>query len=52
MSAKYENKFLEQLKTGLKRTIKWSKYRSEISNQTVNNNLDYLIDSAFDKVHK
>ena len=38
----YENDkiLLEQLKTGFKRTIKWNKYRSEMSNQTKNNNLN------------
>ena len=33
---------LEQLKTGLKRRIKWNAYRSEMSNQTKNNNLNYF----------
>ena len=28
--------FLEQLKSGFKRTIKWNKYRSEMTNQTKN----------------
>ena len=32
---------------GLKRTIKENKYRSEISNHTKNNNLNYLIDPTF-----
>ena len=44
LSAENDNKLLEQLKTGFKRTIKWNKYRSEMSNQTKNNNLNYLID--------
>ena len=44
LSAEYDNKLLEQLKTGFKGTIKWNKYRSEMSNQTKNNNLSYLID--------
>ena len=44
LSAEKDNKLLEQLKTGFKRTIKWNKYRSELSNQTKNNNLNYLID--------
>ena len=34
LSAENDNKLLEQLKTGFKRTIKWNKYRSEMSNQT------------------
>ena len=38
LSAENDNKLLEQLKTGFKRTITWNKYRSEMSNQTVNNN--------------
>ena len=37
--------------TGFKRTIKWNKYRSEISNQTINNNLNYLIDPTFTNVN-
>ena len=43
---------LEQLKTGLKRTIKWNKCRSEMTNQTQNNNLNYLIDPTFTKVYR
>ena len=40
LSAENDNKLLDQLKTGFKRTIKWNKYRSEMSNQTRNNNLN------------
>ena len=52
LSAENDNKLLEQLKTGFKRTIKWNKYRSEISNQTKNNNLNYLIDPRFTNVNR
>ena len=52
LSTENEKKLLEQLKTGLKRTIKWNKYRSEMTNQTKNSNLNYLIDSAFTKVNR
>ena len=45
-------KLLEQLKTGFKRTIKWNRYRSEMTNQTQNNNLNYLIDPTFTKVNR
>ena len=38
--------------TGFKRTITWNKYRPEISNQTVNNNLNYLIDPTFTNVNR
>ena len=47
-----DNKLLEQLNTGFKRAVKWNKYRSEMSNQTVNNNLNYLIDPKFTNVKK
>ena len=47
-----DNKLLEQLKTGFKRTIKWNKYRSEISNQPKSNNLNYLIDPTISKVNR
>ena len=52
LSAENDNKLLEQLKTGFKRTIKWKKYRSEMSNQTKTNNLNYLIDLAFTNVNR
>ena len=52
LSAENDNKLLEQLKTGFKRTIKWNKYRSEMSNQTKNNNLNYLIDPTFANVNR
>ena len=52
LSAEDDNKLLQQLKTRFKRTIKWNKYRSEMSNQTKNNNLSYLIDPTFTKVNK
>ena len=52
LSAENDNKLLEQLKTGLKRTITWNKYRSEMSNQTVDNNLNYLIDPTFTNVNR
>ena len=44
-------RILEQLKAGFKTTIKWNKYRSEMSNQTINNNLNYLIDPTFTNVN-
>ena len=41
---KNDTEFLEQLKTGFKRTKKRSKYRSQLTIQPQNNNLNYLID--------
>ena len=52
LSAKNNNKLLQQLKTGFKRTITWNKYRLKISNQTINNNLSYLIDPTFTNVNR
>ena len=52
LSAENDNKLLEQLKTGFKRTIKWNKYRSEMSNQTKNNNLNYLTYPTFTNVNR
>ena len=45
-------RLLEQLITGFKRNNKWNKYRSEFTNQTKNNNLNYLIDPIFTKVNR
>ena len=52
LSLENDNKLLEQLKTGFKRTVKWNKYRSEMSNQTKSNNLNYLIDPTFTNVNR
>ena len=52
LSAENDNKLLQQLKTGFKRTINWNKCRSEMSNQTNNNNLNYLIDPTFTNVNR
>ena len=45
-------KFLENIKQGFKRTISWNKYRSEITTQPKNNNLDYLIDPTFRNINR
>ena len=47
LSANDNIKFLENVKAGFKITISWNKYRSEITTQSKNNNLDYLIDLTF-----
>ena len=43
LSIEDDYKLLEQLKVGFKRTLKWNKYRSEMTNQAKTNNLNYLI---------
>ena len=52
LSAENDNKILEQLKRGFKKTIKWNKYRSEMSNQTKDNDLNYLTDPTFTNVNR
>ena len=47
MTVNDNKKFLENIKPGFKRLISWNKYRSEITTQPKNNNLDYLIDPIF-----
>ena len=45
-------KFLENIKQEFKRAISWNKYRSEITTQTKNNNLDYPIDPTFRNINR
>ena len=45
-------KLLEQLKSGFKRTIKWNKYRPQMTIQPQNNNLNYLIDPTFTNLNR
>ena len=52
LSTQDDNKILEQLETRFKRAIRWNKYRSEVTNQTKSNNVNYLIDPAFNKVNR
>ena len=52
LSKENDIKLLEKLKSGLKRTIKWNKYRSQMSVQSNNNNLNYLIDPTFTNVNR
>ena len=58
LSKENDTKLLEQLKLGFKRTIKWNKYRSQMTVQPQNNNLsiigcwNYLIDPTFTNVNR
>ena len=38
LSTENNKKLLEQLKSGFKRTVKWTKYRSQMTIQNNNNN--------------
>ena len=44
--------FLEDLKQVFKSTNSWNKYRSEITTQLKNNNLDCLIDLIFRNINR
>ena len=52
LSKENDAKILEQFKTGFKRTIIWNKYRSQMTAQSNNNNLNYLIDPTFVTVNR
>ena len=52
LSKENDIKLLEQLKSGFKRTIKWNKYRSQMTIQPQNNNVNYLIDPTFTNVNR
>ena len=47
LSKENDINLLEQLKSGFKKTIKWNKYRSQMTIHPQNNNLNYLIDPTF-----
>ena len=52
LSKENHTKCLEQLKSGFKKTIKRNKYRSKMTTQPQNNNLNYLIDPTFTNVNR
>ena len=52
LSKENDIKLLEQLKSGFKRTIKWNKYRSQMTIQFQNKNLNYLIDPTFTNANR
>ena len=52
LSKENDKKLLEQLKSGFERTIKWNKYRSQMTIQPKNDNLNYLIDPTIMSVNR
>ena len=53
LSKENDKKLLEQLtSSGFKRTVKWNKYRLQITIQPQNNSLNYFNDSTFTKVNR
>ena len=47
-----EIKLLNNLKSGFTREIEWNKYRSQMSTEAINNNLNILIDHTFTNVNR
>ena len=47
-----EIKLLTNLKSGFKREIIWNKYRSQMTTEAINNNLNISIDSTFTNVNR
>ena len=47
-----EIKLLTNLKSGFKREVIWNKYRSQMTTEEVNNNLNILVDPTFTNVNR
>ena len=47
-----EIKLLTNLKSGFKREIIWNKYRSQMTTEAINNNINILIDPTFTNAHR
>ena len=52
LSKDNEIKLLTNLKSGFKREIIWNKYRSQMTTEAINNNLNILIDPSFTNVNR
>ena len=52
LSKDNEIKLLTNLKSGFKREIIWNKYRSQMTTEAINNNLNILIDPTFTNVNR
>ena len=52
LSKDNEIKLSANLKSGFKREIIWNKYRSQMSTEAINNNLNILIDRTFSNVNR
>ena len=52
LSKENDIKLLQELKSGFKRSIKWNKYRSQMTIQPQDNNFNYLIDPAFTNLNR
>ena len=52
LQTEHQNQLYKELKTGISIDFTWSKYRSQMINQTATNNLNFLIDPTFNNVNR
>ena len=52
LQTEYQNQLYKELKAGISIDFTWSKYRSQMINQTTTNNLNLLIDPTFNNVNR
>ena len=52
LQTKYQNQLYKELKTGISIDFTWSKYRSQVINQSATNNLNFLKDPTFNNVNR
>ena len=52
LSIKDNEKLIQQLKSGLKKTISWNKYESSIKAFAQNSHLNYLVNPSFQGVNR
>ena len=52
LQTEYQNQLYKELKTGISIDFTWSKYRSQMINQTTTNNLNFLIDPTLNNVNR
>ena len=52
MSTQDNEKLLEQLKSGFRRTINWNRYRPKVSTERPNQYLDFLIRPSFQRINR
>ena len=52
LQTEYQNQLYKELKTGISIDLTWSKYGSQMINQTATNNLNFLINPTFNNVNR
>ena len=52
LQTEYQNQLYKELKAGISIDLTWSKYKSQMINQTAANNLNFLIDPTFNNVNR